>query len=77
MPSLYNKQSGDLLGTVSDDDVQVLIDELEEEGMHDVDYFVNAETVEILEKGGASAPLVEMLRKAIGVGDGIEIRREK
>ena len=77
MPRLFNKGTGALLGTVSTADVQVLVDQLEEEGMTDVDYFVDLDTVEILEDGGASAEMLQLLRTAIGSGEGVDIRWEK
>ena len=77
MPSVYNKKTGALLGAVSDEDVQCLIDVLEEEDSKDVDYFVNLDTVDILEDNGASATLVQMLRTAIGATEGIDIRWAK
>ena len=77
MPRLINKGTGALLGTVSAADVQVLVDQLEEEGMTDVDYFVDLDTVEILEDGGASAEMLQLLRTAIGSTEGVEIRWEK
>jgi len=40
MPSLYNKKTNALLGALSEEDVQCLIDVLEEEDSKDVDYFV-------------------------------------
>jgi hypothetical protein len=77
MPKIYNKNSGALLGTVSDSDVQCLVDVLEEEDSKDVDYFIDLDTVDILESNGASDELVQMLRKAIGPDEGIDIRWEK
>jgi hypothetical protein len=77
MPSLYNKKTNALLGAVSEEDVQCLIDVLEEEDSKDVDYFVDLDTVDILEDNGASPELVEMLRAAIGATEGIDIRWEK
>lgn len=77
MPTIYNKNSGALLGTVNESDVQCLIDVLEEEDTKDVDYYVDLDTVDILEDNGASAALVQMLRKAIGAAEGIDIRWEK
>jgi hypothetical protein len=54
--------------------VQCLIDVLEEEDSKDVDYFVNLDTVDILEDNGASLDLVQLLRKAIGAAEGIDVR---
>ena len=77
MPSIYNKKNNALLGEVSNEDVQCLVDVLEEEDSKDVDYFVDLDTVDILEDNGASATLVQMLRSAIGATEGIDIRWQK
>jgi len=77
MPRLFNKETGGLLGTADATDVQCLADVLEEEDSKDVDYYVDLMTVDILEDNGASAALVEMLRKAIGATEGVDIRWEK
>ena len=77
MPKLYDKQSGALLGIVSDEDIESLIDQLEEEGSADEDYFIDADTIDLLEEGGASETLLSVLRKAVGDSEGIEIRYEE
>lgn len=77
MPKLYDKQSGALLGIVSDDDIDALIEQLEEEDSTDEDYFIDAETIDLLEEGGASETLVNLLRKAVGDSDGIDVRYEE
>ncbi len=77
MPGLYNKQSGALLGTINDADVQCLVDVLEEEDSKDVDYFIDLPTVDILEDNGASGEMVQMLRTAIGSTEGVDVRWEK
>ena len=77
MPRIYNKQTGALLGTVSDADIKVLIDQLEAEDLADDDYFMSLDTVDIIESAGASPALVKLLRDAIGDGEGIDIRWEK
>ena len=77
MPNLYNKKSGALLGAISEEDVQCLVDVLEEEDSKDVDYFIDLDTVDILEDNGASLDLVQLLRKAIGATEGVDVRWEK
>ncbi len=76
MPRLYNKKTGALLGTVSDEDVQCLVDVLEEEDSKDVDYFIDLDTADILEDNGASIDMLQLLRTAIGASEGIEVRWE-
>jgi hypothetical protein len=77
MPKLYDKQSGALLGIVSDDDIESLIDQLEEEDSADEDYFIDADTIDLLEEAGASETLLSVLRKAVGDSEGIDIRYEE
>jgi len=77
MPRLYNKQTNALLGEVSESDIQCLVDVLEEEDSKDVDYFIDLDTVDILEDNGASLDLVTSLRAAIGATAGVDIRWEK
>ena len=77
MARIILKDGNRSLGAVSDADVKVLIDELEEEDIADTDYFIDGATVSILEEAGASKALVDMLLAAIGNSDGIDIRWEK
>jgi len=77
MPRLFLKDSNRLLGAISDADVKVLIDQLEEEDLADDDYFIDGATVSILETAGASSTLVELLLGAIGDSEGIDVRWEK
>lgn len=76
MPRLYNIETGELLGTVSEADVQKLVAKLEEEHSADNDYFIDQATVDILEEAGASSALIAMLRQAVGTSEGIEVRYE-
>jgi hypothetical protein len=77
MPRLVQAESNRFLGVISDADVKVLIDELEEEDLADDDYFIDGATVSILEAAGASKEMVSMLLSAIGDSEGIDIRWEK
>ena len=77
MPRLILKDSNRSLGVISEADVKVLIDQLEEEDMADDDYFIDGATVSILESAGASSTLVELLLGAIGDSEGIDVRWEK
>jgi hypothetical protein len=77
MPRLYNKKTNTLLGELSETDVDCLVDVLEEEDSKDVDYFIDLDTVDILEDNGASQQLVKLLRTAIGATEGVDVRWEK
>ncbi len=74
---IYNKNTGSLIGLISNQDLQFLIDQFEEESSTDVDYFIDADTVDALEENGGSSALVTLLRTAIGASDGVDIRWEK
>lgn len=73
MIKLSIKDTGSLLGTITEADLSVLIDQLEEESKTDVDYFICAETIDILAENGGSATLIQMLRDAVGDSDGVEV----
>lgn len=77
MPKLFDHQTGVFLGSVSDADLQVLIDQLEEEHGADNDYYINGTTVDMLEGAGASAEMVGLLRRALGSSDELDVRYEK
>jgi hypothetical protein len=77
MPRLFLKDGDRLLGAITDADVKLLVDELEETELADDDYFIDGPTVDILEAAGASSGLVSVLRAAIGNSDGVDVRWEQ
>jgi hypothetical protein len=74
MIDLYNATTNQLLGAITEADLQVLIDALEEEGVNDQDYFIDAATIDVIADGKATEHLVGLLRTAVGTGDGVDIR---
>lgn len=74
MIDLYNASTNQLLGSITDADLQVLIDRLEEESSQDRDYYIDAATIDYLADGRATDHLVGLLRRALGTGEGVEIR---
>ena len=62
------------LGEIGKEQLQFLIDHLEEENPEDQDYWLRAETLELLENRGADAGLMALLRQAMGEREGFEIR---
>ena len=73
MIRLRNKETGDDLGSITEEDLRFLIDNLEEEGEEDQDYYLNRQTLEMLAGRGASASLVQMLEGAMGDRDDVEV----
>jgi hypothetical protein len=73
MITLSLKDSGELLGEIDEADLQMLVDQLEEEDEGDTDYYISPMTIEMLERSGASAKLVSILRRAVGDSEGADI----
>jgi hypothetical protein len=71
--SLTDVASGALLGEISDEQLQFLVDELEEESADDQDYFIDSATIDLLEKHGGDAELIAVLRNAVGTGNGLDV----
>jgi len=74
MVLLRDKATGAQLGSVSDDDLQFLVDHLEEEFREDTDYYLDTETVEVLREAGASPALLGILEQALGDAGEVEIQ---
>ena len=73
MITLYNKDNNSFIGEITEEDFKLLEDILVEESDTDTDYFINPDTVDLIEDSKASPELVNLLRSAIGKTDGIEI----
>jgi hypothetical protein len=71
---LYDNASGAELGTLTEEQLQFLIDNLEEETSDDQDYYLNPNTLELLDNRGGDPSLISLLRKTMGDKQGIEIR---
>jgi hypothetical protein len=74
MIDLYNNTTKALLGSITEADLQVLKDGLEEESSNDQDYYINVATIDLLGDGRASDHLIGLLRRALGSSEGVEIR---
>lgn len=73
MITLRNKENNQKIGTISEDQLQFLIDQLEEEDNKDQDYYVNRDTLELLKENGADSQLIKMLKEALGSKDDLDI----
>ena len=74
MIDLYNAATNQLLGSITEPDLQVLADALEEESLQDQDYYIDAATIDLIADGKATDHLVHLLRAALGSTDGIDVR---
>ena len=73
MINLTEKGTNKPLGQISEEQLQYLIDNLEEEWSEDQDYAVTPLLLEYFEGLGADAALISILREALGGREEIEI----
>ncbi len=74
---LVDADSGKQVGEISEAQLDFLIGELEEENSTDHDYYIDANTVDMLAAAGADEGLLEILRNATKGREGIEIAWEE
>ena len=74
MIQLNDKDTGAFIGTITEDTLQFLIDQLEEESEEDQDYYINEATLDIFEENEADKALVSLLRGALKGRTEMEIR---
>lgn len=77
MIDLYDNDNGKLIGSITETELQLLVDTLEEESETDQDYYINAGTIDLLGDGRATDHLLHLLRGALGNREGIEIRWQR
>lgn len=77
MIDIYNATTNELIGSITEADLQVLIERLEEESTADQDYYIDAATIDLLGDGRATDHLLSLLRKALGTNDSVEIRWQR
>jgi hypothetical protein len=77
MIDVYDDATNQLIGSITEADLQVLIDALEEESLDDHDYYIDAATIDVVADGRASDHLVKVLRTALGAKEGVDIRWQR
>ena len=65
MIQLFNDETGSLIGEISTKQLSFLVDELEEESLEDMNYYLSEATVDMLEFDGADPALIALLRQAL------------
>lgn len=73
MIELRDKDTRESLGTLDDSELQFLVDELEEESTTDQDYYLDSDTIEMLEDDGAPKSLTDLLRRILGSREGVNV----
>jgi hypothetical protein len=66
MVYLYNQSTGELIGEITEVQLQYLIDQMEEETPEDQDYSITRMELDYFEGRGADLGLLSLLNKAIG-----------
>ncbi|HKY32042.1 MAG TPA: galactosyldiacylglycerol synthase [Candidatus Polarisedimenticolia bacterium] len=74
MIELRDKESGASLGSITEAQLEFLQGHLEEESETDSDYYINRDTLDVLEEEGADAALMSLLRRALGPREEMEIQ---
>ena len=64
------------IGVITEDQVQFLIDNLEEEGVEDQDYYIDPDCLSFLAENGCDEELFTMLTEALENRVNIDIRYE-
>jgi hypothetical protein len=77
MIDLYDDATNQLVGSITEADLQVLVDALEEESLDDHDYYIDAATIDVVADGRATEHLVKVLRDALGAKEGIDVRWQR
>ena len=77
MIDIYNNDTNELIGTITEADLKVLVDALEEESEDDQDYYIDAATIDVIGDGQATEHLLGVLRKALGTADAVDIRWQR
>jgi len=73
MVQIKDKENGRELGVITEDQLQYLIDQLEEEHPDDKDYYIDGVTLEMLRGRGIDPQLLQFLQTALGERESMEI----
>lgn len=74
MINVYDNETGDKIGSITEEELAFLQTNLEEEWLEDRDYYINLATLEMFEERGADAALLNLLREGLRGRDEMEIR---
>lgn len=77
MIQLRNKDTGEVLGTISEEDLLFLQDQLVEESEEDTDYYLNREELNLFKTKKAGKELISLLEKGFGDREELEIEWER
>ena len=73
MIEIFDRETGSKVGRISEEQLDFLIANLEEESNRDQDYYIDSATIEGLVGKGMDGELTDLLKKALGKRAGMEI----
>jgi hypothetical protein len=73
MIELRDKADGRVVGSITDEQLQFMMNQLEEESAADTDYYINQTTLEMFVERGIDLQLLAILRNARGDREDMEI----
>jgi processive 1,2-diacylglycerol beta-glucosyltransferase len=74
MITLFDAESNQPVGQITEEQLAFLMNQLEEESTMDRDYYISLDTLDVLEEAGAHAALLTILRSALAGREGCDIR---
>ncbi len=76
MYRLMDIEHGDEIGIITEDQVQFLIDNFEEGGIEDLDYYIDPDALSFLAENGCDEELLTVLTEALEDRINIDVRYE-
>jgi len=73
MIEVFDRENGSSLGNITEDQLDFLIKNLEEEAYRDQDYYIDKKTIDVLVEKGMDSELQNFLRSALGKREAMEI----
>jgi hypothetical protein len=74
MIAVSDKESGASIGSITDAQLQILVDHLEETDLKDQDYYIDRRTINMIKTVAVDyAAVLDMLERAIGDRDAVDI----
>lgn len=74
MIQLFNADTDQAIGEISEEQLEFLAAQMEEEHAEDQDYYLNADLLETWREQGADPALIDLLAKAMGSQEDLSIR---
>ena len=74
MITLFDSESNQPVGQISEAQLRFLMAQLEEESTQDRDYYISQDELDVLQESGADEVLLKVLRAALAGREGAEFR---